>query len=137
MLTFMTPVIADLSTIPSKYHVFISPPLRRVYPGGMDDSSQVVIDGLKSEITTLHERIATLNRDKESLSEDLLESRSTVSRLTSAERSARLSLDEVKEVARLANQRLEGLSALGTWFMMAAGASMIMRAIDSVVSPSP
>jgi chromosome segregation ATPase len=107
----MTPVLADLSTIPSKYHVFISPPLRRVYLGGMDDSSQVVIDGLKSEITTLKGRIVTLTRDKESLSEDLLESRSTASRLASAERAARLSLDEVKEVARLGNQRLEGLRA--------------------------
>lgn len=111
LLTFMTLVLADLSTIPSKYHVFISPPLRRVYLGGMDDSSQVVVDGFKSEITTLKERIATLNRDKESLSKDLLESRNTVSRLASAERAARLSLNEVKEAARLANQRLEGLRA--------------------------
>jgi len=111
LLTFMTPVLADLSTIPSKYHVFISPPLRRVYLGGMDDSGQVVMDGLKSEITTLKERITALNRDKISLSKDLLESRSTVSRLASAERAARLSLDEVKEVACLANQRLEGLKA--------------------------
>jgi chromosome segregation ATPase len=77
----------------------------------MDDSSQVVVDGFKSEITTLKERIATLNRDKESLSKDLLESRNTVSRLASAERAARLSLNEVKEAARLANQRLEGLRA--------------------------
>ena len=70
-----------------------------------------MVDGLNSEITTLKERIAALNRDKESLSKDLLESRSTVSRLASAERAARLSLDEVKQVARLANQRLEGLRA--------------------------
>jgi len=77
----------------------------------MDDSGQVVMDGLKSEITTLKERITALNRDKISLSKDLLESRSTVSRLASAERAARLSLDEVKEVACLANQRLEGLKA--------------------------
>jgi hypothetical protein len=101
LLTSIIPVLANLSIIPKKYHVFISPSLRRVFLADEHDSSRAVIDGLKFEITTLKERIATLKCDNESLSKNLLESRSTISGLFSTKRAVRLALDEEKERARI------------------------------------
>jgi hypothetical protein len=99
--TSVKPVLADLSTIPKKYHVFISSSLRRVFLAEEHDSSRAVIDSLKSEITTL-------KRDKESLSKDLLESRSIISHLSSTERAARLASDKEKERACIDLEKAKG-----------------------------
>ena len=80
----------------------------------MEDNGPAAIDNLKLEVTTLKERIVTLGRDNESLSKNLMESRSAVYRLASAERAtreARVALDKAKEEIHLANVRLEGLRA--------------------------
>jgi hypothetical protein len=117
LLSSITPALANLSTIPNKYHVFISPPLRRVYLGDGED------DDLKLEISNLKARVVALTRDNKCLSKDLLAAQSDVTRLTSSERAARLALEEVKEGARvtldkekeemrLANRRLDELTAL-------------------------
>jgi translation initiation factor 4G len=67
-----------------------------------EDNSRAVIDGLKLEIAALTERIVRLDATGKFWFERERESQSAVSRLTSAERDARLALDEVKEGARLA-----------------------------------
>jgi hypothetical protein len=95
-------VLANLSNVPRKYHVFISPPLRRVYLADAEDSSRVIIDRLKSEIAALRERIVTLDATGKFWFEREREAWSAASRITSAERDARLALDEVKEEARIA-----------------------------------
>jgi len=91
-----------LSNVPKKYHIFISPPLRRVYLADAEDSSRAIIDRLKSDIATLTKRIMTLDDTGKFWFRREREAQSAVSRLTSAERDARLALDEVKEEARIA-----------------------------------
>jgi hypothetical protein len=95
-----------LSVIPKKYHVFISPPLRRVYFGDDgNDRQQEVIDGLNSELATLKARTAILKCENGVLLESFLTARCTISTLTSDERAARLALDDAKEKARIALDR--------------------------------
>lgn len=103
-------VTPDMSMIPKKYHVFISPSLRRVYLGD-GDSSRALIDGLNTEITLLKARVGTLKRDKDLLMDRCEAAQSAVSRLTSDERTARLELIKAKGEARLANHTFETLKA--------------------------
>ena len=120
-LTLTRPVLADLSTIPRKYHIFASPPLRRVYLGDWEDNSRAVIDDLKLEIANLNARIETLNRDNHesslkgwlsgaswALDEAKEEKRLALDR---ANEEARVALDKAREETRIANQNLAKLSA--------------------------
>jgi vacuolar-type H+-ATPase subunit H len=84
-LTSITPVLADLSLIPNKYHVFINPPLRRVYLEDRADHSKAVINELKSKIVFLEARVELLKSDNVCM-----------------ERECRLTLDKAKEDAQLA-----------------------------------
>jgi hypothetical protein len=84
-LTSIIPVLADLSLIPNKYHVFINPPLRRVYLEDKADNSKAVINQLKSKIIFLEARVELLKSDN-----------------VCTEREYRLALDKAKEDARLA-----------------------------------
>ena len=54
---------SHLSLIPSKYHVFISPSLRRIYLG--EDTIHVLINSLNTEVILLNARVDTLKRDKD------------------------------------------------------------------------
>ncbi|KAI9458179.1 hypothetical protein BJY52DRAFT_440077 [Lactarius psammicola] len=104
-------VTPDMSMIPKKYHVFISPSLRRIYLGDGEDTSRALIDSLNTEITLLKARVGTLKRDKDLLMDRCEAAQSAVSRLTSDERTARLDLVKAKEEARLANLGFESLKA--------------------------
>ncbi|KAH9027765.1 hypothetical protein EDB84DRAFT_1400925 [Lactarius hengduanensis] len=105
-------VTPDMSMIPKKYHVFISPSLRRVYLGDGEDTSRALIDDLNTEITLLKARVGTLRRDKDLLMDRCEAAQSAVSRLTSDERNARLELVKAKEEARLANVSFESLKVV-------------------------
>ncbi len=105
----MVPVTPDMSMIPKKYHVFISPSLRRVYIGDGEDTSRALIDGLNTEITLLKARVGTLKRDKDLLMDRCEAAQSAVSRLTIDERTTRLELTKAKEDARFAKQNFESL----------------------------
>ena len=107
---WMIPVTPDMTLIPKKYHVFISPSLRRVYLG--EDSNRAIIDGLNTEITLLKARVGTLKRDKDLLMDRCEAAQSAVARLTSDERATRLELIEARHEARLANLRVESLQAM-------------------------
>jgi outer membrane murein-binding lipoprotein Lpp len=102
----MIPVTPEMSLIPKKYHVFISPSLRRVY---LEDTSRALIDSLNTEITLLKARVGTLKRDKDLLMDRCEAAQSAVSRLTSDERTARLELIEAKEEVREANIGIKDL----------------------------
>ncbi|KAI0305822.1 hypothetical protein B0F90DRAFT_1623976 [Multifurca ochricompacta] len=102
-------VIPDMSMIPKKYHVFISPSLRRVYLGDGEDNSRTIIDNLNTEIAILRARVGMLKRDKDLLMDRCEAAQSALSRLTSDERAARLELNKAREDVRLANQNLENL----------------------------
>jgi hypothetical protein len=100
-----------MALIPKKYHVFISPSLRRVYMGDGDDPSHAVIEDLKTQITVLTARVGTLKRDKELLMDRCETAQSAASRLTADERVARMELTEAKNEMRLTNSAYEYLEA--------------------------
>ncbi|KAH9995451.1 hypothetical protein BJV74DRAFT_335109 [Russula compacta] len=102
-------VTPHLSLVPKKFHIFISPPLRRVFLGEEEDSSRAVIESLNAEIAALKASVGTLKREKDLLMDRCESAQSAVARLTSYERAARLARDEAKEEARLANRDLEEL----------------------------
>ncbi len=93
--------------IPKKYHVFISPSLRRVYLG--ENNSRALVDSLNTEVTILKARVSTLKRDKDLLMDRCEAAQSAVTRLTSDERTARLKVIKAKEEARDANNGFETL----------------------------
>jgi hypothetical protein len=99
-LTSITPVLPNPSLIPSKYHVFINPPLRRVYLGDRVDN-EAVINDLKSEIVCLEAGIETLKSDNESAK------RESFRMLDQAKKEAQLALDKVKADAQLALNKAE------------------------------
>ena len=103
----MVPVTPDMSLIPKKYHVFISPSLRRVVYLGEDTSRAV--DSLNTEITLLKVRVGTLERDKDLLMDRCETAQSAVSRPTPDERTARLELIKAAEEVRQANVGFERL----------------------------
>lgn len=91
-----------MSIVPKKYHVFISPPLRRVFFGDSDDSSREVIEKLNAEVAVLKARVGSLKRDKDLLMDRCEAAQCALTRLTSDERAARLARDEAKELVRVA-----------------------------------
>ncbi|KAI0255975.1 hypothetical protein BJV78DRAFT_1118698 [Lactifluus subvellereus] len=98
----------DLSIVPKKYHVFMSPSLRRVYLGD-EGNNKARIENLNAEIAALKARVGTLHRDKTLLMGRCESAQSTASRLALDERDARLALNKAKEDVRLAHQSLENL----------------------------
>ena len=118
-LNSITPVLANLSLIPNKYHIFINPPLRRVYLGDRVDDSKTVIDDLKSKIVSLEAHVETLKSSNESterawlaleknhkvIMEAYLAFASLA--LDKANKDTQLALDKAKDDLRLANLNLE------------------------------
>lgn len=100
LLTSITPVLPNLSLIPKKYHMFINPPLRRVYLGDMVDN-EAVIDDLNSEIVRLKAVIETLKSDNEGTK------RESCLMLDKAKENARLAVDGVKLVAQLSLEKIQ------------------------------
>lgn len=98
-----------LSLVPEKFHIFISPPFRRVFLREEEDSSQAVIEDLNAEIAALKASVGTLKHENDLLMDRCESAQSAVAHLTSYERAARLARDEAKEEARLANRELEEL----------------------------
>jgi predicted RNase H-like nuclease (RuvC/YqgF family) len=100
----------DMTIVPEKYHVFISPPLRRVFLGDADDSNrEAMIEKLNTENAALKARVSALRRDKDLLMDRCEAAQCTLARLTSDERAARLARDKAREEARLAKLDLEKL----------------------------
>jgi hypothetical protein len=102
-----------MSIVPKKYHMFISPPLRRVFleDSPVAEDSHVIEEGLRAEIAALNARVAALRRDKDLLMDRCEAAQSGVARLTSDERAARLARDRAREEAHVANVSLEKLRA--------------------------
>ncbi|KAH9965022.1 hypothetical protein BGW80DRAFT_1209904 [Lactifluus volemus] len=98
----------DMSIVPKKYRAFMMPALRRVYLGDGEDG-RTRIDSLNAEVSKLKERVAALYRDNSLLMVRCESAHSSISRLTIAERDARLALNKAIKDARLANQSLETL----------------------------
>ena len=118
----MTPVLPNLSLIPNRYHVFINPPLRRVYLGDMVDNNKAVIDDLKSKIVCIQARIETLKSNNENVKREaqlaldkanaeaqlaLDNAKEARHALDKANKDAQLTLEMVKDELRLANSSLE------------------------------
>ncbi|KAI0284186.1 hypothetical protein BC826DRAFT_1056757 [Russula brevipes] len=58
-------VTPDMSIIPQQYHVFISPPLRRVSLGDSSvDASTAIEEGLRAKIAALNTRVAELSDER-------------------------------------------------------------------------
>lgn len=109
-LISITPVLANLFLIPNKYHVFINPPLRRVYLGDRVDNNKAVINDLKSNIVCLEARIETLDSGNESAKRELnllldKAKEDALLALYEAKKEAQLALDEVEKEARLARDK--------------------------------
>jgi hypothetical protein len=100
----------DMTIVPEKYHVFISPPLRRVFLGDADDSKhEAIIEKLNTENAALKARVSALRRDKDLLMDRCEAAQCALARLTSDERAARLARDEARREARRAKLDLEML----------------------------
>jgi hypothetical protein len=109
-LTSITPVLPNLYLIPNKYHVFIKPPLRRVYLGDRVDNNKAVIDDLKSKIICLEARIETLESGNDSAKRELClmldkAKEEALLALDKVKADAQLALDEVEKQARLARDK--------------------------------
>lgn len=96
--------------IQNEYHVFVNPPLRRVYLGDRVDNSKAVINDLKSKIVCLEARIEILKSDNESAKRELclmLDKAKEYARLAlyRVNAAAQLALDKVEKEARLANDK--------------------------------
>ncbi|KAI0278250.1 hypothetical protein BC826DRAFT_885635, partial [Russula brevipes] len=91
--------LPDMSVIPKKYHMFISPPLRRVFlvdsPSAED--SAAIEEGLRAEIAALNARVAALELDKDQLMDRCETAQSAVARLVEDERIARLARDRAQD----------------------------------------
>jgi hypothetical protein len=98
-LTSITPVLPNLSLIPNKHHVFINPPLRRVYLGDRVDNNKAVINDLKSKIVCLEARIATLESGNRSTKRELV---TVCLMLDKAKEYVQLAQDEAKKETQLA-----------------------------------
>lgn len=98
-----------MSIVPKKYHVFVSPPLRRVFLGDGADSSREENERLRAEVAVLKSRVGSLKRDKLLLMDRCEAAQSALGRLTSDERTARLARDEAREDARVAKLSLKKL----------------------------
>jgi hypothetical protein len=83
-----------MSTVPDKYHTFISSPLRRVFLDAPEGNSRAVIKKLNAEIAALKERVTSLECDKVLLSDRYQSAKSTVATLRLKERNARLALED-------------------------------------------
>jgi hypothetical protein len=99
-----------MSTVPKKYRVFISPPLRRVFlvDSPVAEDSKAIEEGLRAEIAALDARVAAL---RDLLMDCCEAAQSDVTRLMSDECAARLARDRAREEANLANVKLEKLRA--------------------------
>jgi hypothetical protein len=100
----------DMSTVPKKYRMFVSPPLRRVFlvDSPVAEDSEATEEGLRAEIAVLNARVAAL---RDLLMDSCETAQSDVARLMSDERAARLARDRAREDAYLANVELEKLRA--------------------------
>ncbi|KAI0292263.1 hypothetical protein BC826DRAFT_955077 [Russula brevipes] len=81
-------VTLDMSIVPKKYHMFISPPLRRVFLGDSpvaEDSDVIEEEGLSAEIVALNARVASVRRYKDLLMDRCGAAQSAVARLISDE----------------------------------------------------
>lgn len=110
LLTSITPVLPNLYLIPNKYHVFIRPPIRRVYLGDRVDNDRAAIDELESKIVCLEARIETLKSGNESAERELramLDKTKEDARLAldEANKEAQVALYEVKKEARIARDK--------------------------------
>jgi hypothetical protein len=76
----------DMSIVPTKYHTYISPPLRPVFLDALEDNSRAVIENLNAEIAALKGRVASLERDNDffAISAYQRRARLQASRLTNA-----------------------------------------------------
>ncbi|KAH9032323.1 hypothetical protein EDB84DRAFT_1270716, partial [Lactarius hengduanensis] len=104
----------DMSMIPKKYHVFISPSLRRVYLGDGEETSRALIDNLNTETALLKARVGTLGRDKDLLMGSCEAAQIAVSHLTSDERNTRLEpvKANLRRKKRFANESFECLKIM-------------------------
>jgi uncharacterized protein (DUF3084 family) len=101
-----------MSIVPKKYHPFISPPLRRVFPGNdAGDSSRAMIEKLKGQITTLQGRVGALKRDKALLIDRCESANSALARLTEDEHAARMARDQAKDDMECVIQNIQKLKA--------------------------
>ena len=100
-----------MSIVPSKYHTFISPPLRRVFLGDGRDSSRATINNLSAEVATLKARVVSLKRDKALLMDRCEAAQSALADLNEDELAASVARDKAEEEALVANQNLERLRA--------------------------
>ena len=98
-----------MSIVPKRYHVFVSPPLRRVFLGDSDDPNKEAIEELKAQVAALKTRVGSLKRDKVLLMDRCEAAQSALTRLTSDERAARLARDEAIEEAHFVKMDLKKL----------------------------
>jgi hypothetical protein len=104
-LTSITPVLANLSFIPDKYHVFINPPLRRVYLGDRVDNKAIIND-LQSKIVRLELRIETIkSASLSAIREKQISIQKAHFALYEAKKEAQLALDEAEKAARIARDK--------------------------------
>lgn len=102
-------VMPDMTIVPKKYHPFISPPLRRVFPGDDDarNSNLTVIENLKTQVTALQARVGSLKRDKALLMDRCESAHSALTQLTADEHAARIARDQAEHDAQFAHAKLK------------------------------
>jgi hypothetical protein len=102
-----------MSIVPKKYHPFITPPLRRVFPGDDDerDSSLAVIENLKKQVVALQTRVGSLKRDKALLIDRCESAHSALTQLTADEHAARVARDQAEDHQQLVVMKFNKLKA--------------------------
>jgi len=105
-----------MSIIPTKYHNFISPPLRRIFldtrrsDGSNTRAVMTRIESLNAEIAALKERIKSLNRDKDLFKDRYDSAQSELTHLASRNScKARADRDTLKDQKNLSRLRAKFL----------------------------
>ena len=101
----LTSVTPNMSIVPRKYHIFISPSLRRVFLDGREDMSPRIINNLNTEIAALNERVMLLERDKVLLTDRCDRTRRKLASVSADEQAARA--DALKDKESLDRLRAE------------------------------
>ena len=107
----LTSVTPDLSIVSKKYHNFISPALRRVFLDTREDNSRVVVENLNTENAALKERVTSLERNNDILTDQCNSMHGALARLSTDEETARLENYKATADAAKDKQNLNRLMA--------------------------
>ncbi|KAI0058815.1 hypothetical protein BV25DRAFT_1810010 [Artomyces pyxidatus] len=104
------PIVSpDLSLVPKKYHMFISPSVRRVYVDPTNEEGAETIENLSEKVALLEARVSSLQREKRVLIERCENAFHASRKHQEGEKAARLVAEEAKKEMRAAHKKYDAM----------------------------